>query len=71
MEEYLEMRKKPKTFQFFCEQFLRVVVGKNQWKDGRIYYNKVSKVATVSDEAMALLHLENSFDYWKQSQELM
>jgi hypothetical protein len=71
MEQFLQLRKNRKAFQFFCEKFLSVVVGKNKWKDGRLFHHKVSKVATVSDEAMALLHLENNFDRWQRAVDMM
>lgn len=49
---------------FFCEKFLQHVVGVNKFKAG--YKNKtaISSLATASDEAFALLLLENTEIRW-------
>lgn len=49
-------------FKVYCE-FLRCVVGKKTWNN-ETCAKKISKVATVSDEAFTLLLLENYWDSW-------
>lgn len=46
----------------FCNQFLACVTGKNDWKQQT--KNLIRDFATVSDEAFALLVLENIWDKW-------
>ena len=50
-------------FTDFVEYFLSVVVGKRHYLKVS-HLQKVSEYATKSDEALALLLLENSFDRW-------
>ena len=52
------------SYVYFCENFLKCVVGTKSfnkaWKDGV----PVSQIATISDEALALLLIENSEGRW-------
>jgi hypothetical protein len=50
------------TFKVFCK-FVRIVYGKKTWDD-ECHLKKVSSMVTVSDEAFALLELENFWDGW-------
>ena len=47
----------------FCDSWLSCVVGENDWKKQRTK-KKISEIATASDEAFALLVLENIWDEW-------
>ena len=47
----------------FCDSWLSCVIGKNDWKKRRTK-EKISEIATASDEAFALLVLENIWDEW-------
>lgn len=66
MEDFLELRKDPDRHFVFMTHFGRAVVGTNLWK------NKLTKMSiptekklwTVSDEALAFILLENSWDRW-------
>jgi hypothetical protein len=72
----MAMRKSPKgdsfneAYLFFCQHFLKCVVGiqcfNKQMKD----QYKLSEIATPSDEALALLLLENNEYRWKREFEL-
>ena len=53
------------AYTIFCDTLLLQVVGRNIWKAmGTEAY--ISKIATVSDEAFAILLLENNYDVWKE-----
>jgi hypothetical protein len=51
-------------FRLYCESLLSCVVGKTWWNNNSDKM-KVSEMASVSDEAFALLLLENSYKMWK------
>jgi len=51
------------TMQLFCDKFLSCVIGKNEWKN-QIRIKPITEIATISDEAFALLILENIWDDW-------
>jgi len=51
------------TMIMFVENFLACVVGKVQWKRN-VKKNLITKFTTNSDEAFALLVLENGWDEW-------
>jgi hypothetical protein len=71
MDNFLEMRKgNHKAFRFFCEQFLSIVVGETRFKNGMRMKKPVSEIATISDEAMALLIIENHYNVWMRQCEL-
>ena len=58
------MRQEENTdYEDFIEYFLSVVVGRRQY-DKVKHTDFVSQYASKSDEALALLLLENSFDRW-------
>lgn len=65
IEEFMELRKNKKAFEQFCENILPCVVGKKYW-DKRVDSVCMSRVATDTDEAWALLVMENSWEAWKQ-----
>lgn len=54
---------KEEAYDAFCEFILPAVVGRKS-RGSKFIDQKISEVATVSDEAMALLFLENSWDKW-------
>ena len=60
------LRENPNNaYYFFYDCILRCVIGKQEWKR-LIRLNKpISTVVSVSDEAFALLVLENSWLHWK------
>jgi hypothetical protein len=51
-------------FRLYCESLLSCVVGKTWWNNNADK-KTVSEMASVSDEAFALLLLENSYEMWK------
>jgi hypothetical protein len=51
------------AYGLFCEHVLSHVVGRDVWKRLSPTHT-VSQIATVSDEAFALLLLENSWEMW-------
>jgi len=51
------------SYIIFCDYFLSQVVGRNDWKKRR-HVEVISSLATVSDEAFAILLLMNSWDMW-------
>ena len=63
MDDYLKLRNHKEAFTMFCETFLCTVVGYQKWENSKII-KRVSKIATVSDEAWALLMLEGSWGKW-------
>ena len=52
------------AYRVFCEFVLSHVVGRDVWKRCA-HTHTISQIATVSDEAFALLLLENSWEAWK------
>ena len=50
-------------FEDYCDNFLSVVVGVSEWKE-KAHRDLISKFVTPSDEAFALVSLENSYDRW-------
>lgn len=61
--DILELRHNYEVAKIFFDYFLSAVVGKVKWKK-QVMQKKVSEIATISDEAMAILLLENSRDKW-------
>jgi len=51
------------SMEIFCNNFLACVVRKNEWKD-MIKIKTVKEISTITDEAFALLILENIWDEW-------
>lgn len=68
-KEFLDLRMNEDVFGVFCDEILRCVVGKLVWRE-RVCNELVSEIATPSDEALALLILENSWDRWEQIYEV-
>jgi hypothetical protein len=63
LSDILMMRQDGETYAVFCENLLSQVVGRNEWKT-RGGSALISEIATVSDEAFAILLLENNYDVW-------
>lgn len=51
------------AYSTFCNQVLSQVVGRNKWKM-RGSSASISEIATVSDEAFAILLFENNYTLW-------
>jgi len=63
MERLKQMRNDYESYTQFCNIALSAVTGKNDWKKNS-GTQKISEFVTVSDEAFALLLLENSWEVW-------
>ncbi len=63
MEEYEELRRYPEAFSEILEDYVSVVVGKNDFKR-KSKIMLLSSFVTVSDEAFALLTLKNNEKVW-------
>lgn len=63
LEDFLALRENNEVMRYFCDNFLSQVVGRVQWRDG-VTRLEVRELATVTDEAFALLVLENIWDVW-------
>lgn len=55
---------------FFCLRFLKCIVGVSTFNAGWNAHKRLSELATPSDEALALLILENSEARWSQEFDL-
>jgi hypothetical protein len=69
MEDFLKGRTDVEAYTVFFEHFVPCAVGKTEWERcigeaGTITESKDSFLSTVSDEAFALLLLENSYERW-------
>jgi hypothetical protein len=53
-----------KFYLYFCQHFLPLVVGKKKFDKGMKHGMKLTDIATVSDEAFALLLVDNSEARW-------
>ncbi len=64
LEDMLKGRDDMRAHCYFAYYFLPIVVGKNHWK--KLIWQRVSlnSLATASDEAFALLMLENNKEKW-------
>lgn len=60
----LNPRADPGVFAIFSNSFLSCVVGKMAYKEA-VTEGRITEFVTVSNEAYALLYLENSYDQWK------
>ena len=65
IESFMKMRKKPKLYGVFCKRFLKCVVGDNTWKANHLK-RPVEEFVTNSDEAFALVTLENNYKRWSE-----
>ena len=63
MNRILSARKKLDDFQWYCDNFLSVVVGRQAFNKQK-FKMLVSKMATRSDEALMLIIVENSIERW-------
>jgi hypothetical protein len=69
LENILLLRNDPETYMVVYDYILPCIVGKVYWKkavQGRL----AVEIATTSDEALALLILENSWNCWTQEASL-
>jgi hypothetical protein len=64
MVQVLQARENIEDFTLFCDTFLSNVVGRNTY-NSKVGEARMSKIATVSDEAFALVCVENSIERWK------
>lgn len=65
LSDILELRGNEETMDIFCDTIISCVVGKVEWKKNRCV-KPMGQVATVSDEAFALLVLENIWEIWSE-----
>ncbi len=65
LSDILELRGNEKTMDTFCDTWIPCVVGKVAWKKNRCI-KPIGQIATVSDEAFALLVLENIWEIWSE-----
>ena len=63
MERINKARETLEDFEWYCEHFLSVLVGKHTFSKNKKTM-VASKITTKSDEALLLLHLENSIATW-------
>jgi hypothetical protein len=56
------------AYKIFCDEVLSQVVGKLEWKTSR-HSRAITQWATTSDEAFAIVLLENSWDLWVEMSE--
>lgn len=63
LSQLLMLQSNQEVMTLFCNQFLACVTGKNDWKQ-QTKNKLIRDFATVSDEAFALLVLENIWDKW-------
>jgi hypothetical protein len=63
LNDFLEMSQKESSYQLFCSHFLRPIVGTTKWKHNFLR-KRMTLYVTISDEAFALLTLENNYDRW-------
>jgi hypothetical protein len=63
LEQFLELSPSGKPYQWFCKDLLPCVVGAKLWHKK---HNKelIGTIATCSDEAFALVILENNYERW-------
>ena len=64
LDEILELSRNEEVMEQFLEKFVSCVVGRIEWKRS-CKDQPVSKVASATDEAFALLVLENIWDSWR------
>ena len=58
------MRQHTSAYMVFYSQFVRTIVGKRLFKQRIATMSEDEEIATVSDEALALLGIENSAARW-------
>jgi hypothetical protein len=65
LDGFFHLSKDRDTMKLFLDSFVSCVVGRMRWRK-ETPKKIISKVATATDEAFALLVLENIWDAWKQ-----
>jgi hypothetical protein len=63
MEDFLKMHEDHDIYLMFAKEFIRIVVGKKNWKHQCIRF-KLSEFCSASGEAFCLLVLENNYMRW-------
>ena len=63
MKEILKLSKDQDVYCWFCDTFMKAVVGHNVWNH-RAHNESLSEVATESDKAFLLVVMENNYDRW-------
>jgi hypothetical protein len=63
LQQFLELSPAGKPYQWFCKHLLPCVVGAKVWHKKQTK-ELIGSVALCSDEAFALLTLENNYDCW-------
>lgn len=63
-EKLLEPRADPVVFAIFCNSFISCLVGKICYR-GAVASARIAEYVSVSNEAYALVYLENSYDRWE------
>ena len=64
LDEILELSQNEEVMEQFLEKFVSCVVGRIEWKRS-CKDQPISKIASATDEAFALLVLENIWDSWR------
>lgn len=65
MQLIKDKRKDKVGYAYFYDNILSFVVGRKVWRKA-VKVDLVTKVASVGDEAMALLFVENSWEVWRE-----
>jgi hypothetical protein len=64
LDDWLEMRRNYAAYFVFYTQFMRATVGKRPFRQRLRSMAVGDEIATVSDEALTLLGIENSYEMW-------
>jgi hypothetical protein len=68
LNQVLKAREKMDDFTIFCDTFLSNVIGRNDY-NSKVGHTVISEMASVGDEAFAIVCVENSIDRWKDEVE--
>jgi hypothetical protein len=68
LNQVLKAREKIEDFTIFCDAFLSNVIGRNEYNSS-VGHTVISEMASVGDEAFAIVCVENSIDRWKEEVE--
>ncbi len=63
-KKLLEPRADPDVFAIFCNSFISCLVGKITYR-GAVSAARIAEYVSISNEAYALVYLENSYDRWE------
>lgn len=66
LKDFLSLRQKHQAYEQFYDEILPCVVGMRKCDKEKNYKERMTKIATSTDEAFAILVLINSWDLWKQ-----